>query len=77
MKKEEIISHLNIIFDNIGLDEITDTTKNFYSDLGLDDLDVIDIVTRCEYEFGISISDETLDTIQTIDELISTIESLN
>lgn len=47
--------------------------QNIFEDLGVDSLDFFNIVTRCEYEFGIEISTEEYQRIKTVQDLHDTI----
>ena len=47
------------------------TPETVLADKGADSLDVIDIATDLENEFGIEISDDQLETVQTAQDLIA------
>lgn len=65
-----------IIADKLGIsiDEVT-PTANFREDLGADSLDLFDIVMALEDEFGVSIPNEDVENIQTVDDAVKYIES--
>jgi acyl carrier protein len=44
---------------------------SFIEDLGLDSLDLVDMIMKLEEEFGISIPDEDLDKIRTVKDAIN------
>lgn len=44
--------------------------------LGMDSLDRVEVVMRIEEEFGVELSDEKVDTICTLDDLIAYVASL-
>jgi acyl carrier protein len=47
---------------------------SFIEDLGLDSLDLVDMIMKLEEEFGISIPDEDLDKIRTVKDAINYIK---
>lgn len=59
-----------------GFDKITDASKisstsHFSTDLGLDSLDVVEVVMAIEEEFSIEIPDKEADKIQTVDQAVT------
>ena len=66
---------IEIIREQLGQDKdaITDET-HFINDLGADSLDTVELVMELEDEFGISISDEEAEKIQTVGDAIKYIE---
>src|SRR5271169_1912008 len=56
-----------IIVDELGVDE-AEVTPNarFIDDLGADSLDIVELVMRFEEEFGVEISDEDAEKIQSV-----------
>lgn len=69
--KKMIAKELNVQEDKITLD------TNFIDDLGADSLDAIELVMGVEDEFGITITDEEAQTIQTVGDIVKIIESKN
>ncbi len=67
---------IEIIREQLGQDKdtITDET-HFINDLGADSLDTVELVMELEDEFGISISDEEAEKIQTVGDAVKYIES--
>ncbi len=65
-----------IIREQLGQDKdaITDET-HFINDLGADSLDTVELVMELEDEFGISISDEEAEKIQTVGDAVKYIEN--
>lgn len=64
------------IFENstgISSDKYNENSK-FMDDLGLDSLDLIDVIMTCEKEFGIIIPDEAVVYMKTVGDLINYIE---
>ena len=70
-KLQEIIADVL----NVDPNEVTMETT-FADDLGADSLDVFQIVMGIEEEFDIQIEDEDLESLETVDDLISYIEKL-
>lgn len=50
-------------------------TSSFTSDLGLDSLDVVEVIMAVEEEFGIEIPDEAADSFKTPQEVIEYVHS--
>ncbi len=67
---------VGIIREQLGQDKdaITDET-HFINDLGADSLDTVELVMELEDEFGISISDEEAEKIQTVGDAVKYIEA--
>ena len=56
-----------IIVEQLGVDESDVTPEaHFIDDLGADSLDTVELVMALEEEFGIEISDEDAEKIQTV-----------
>jgi acyl carrier protein len=72
MKKEEIFEKVKFSFeDYIGLDEdLIVNEANLKDDLGLDSLDVVELIMEYEKEFNISVPDEDIDNIKTIENIV-------
>ena len=70
--KERIIQ---IFEDSTGIPKDSYTLEsNLKYDLGLDSLDVIDLILNCEKEFGIIIPDDEVVLMDTLQDLINYIE---
>ena len=67
---------IKIVVDHLGIDEskIKPDSK-FIDDLGADSLDTVELVMAFEEKFGIEIPDDAAETIQTVKDAISYIES--
>jgi acyl carrier protein len=65
----------SVIAEKAGksVSDIRDDTS-FIEDLGLDSLDLVDMIMKLEEEFGISIPDEDLDKIRTVKDAINYIK---
>lgn len=66
----------NRIVDLTGVlyEAVTPFTK-FDDDLGLDSLDILEITMEVEQEFGIRISEEEVEKIETVDDLYTAVEN--
>lgn len=64
-----------IIVEQLGVDENEVTAEaHFIDDLGADSLDTVELVMALEEEYGIEISDEDAEKIQTVGDAIKYIE---
>ena len=73
---EDISSKVKkIVADHLGIDEgkVTDEAS-FIDDLGADSLDTVELVMAFEEKFGIEITDDAAETIQTVQNAIDYIE---
>jgi acyl carrier protein len=67
-----------IVADHLGIDEVKVTEdSSFIDDLGADSLDTVELVMAFEEEFSIEIPDDAAETITTVKDAISFIESQN
>lgn len=66
-----------LIVDHLGIDEakVTDNA-HLADDLGADSLDAIELIMACEDEFHIEISDEQLDRVRTVADIVRLIDKL-
>lgn len=64
-----------IIVEQLGVDESEVTQEaHFIDDLGADSLDTVELVMALEEEFGIEISDEDAEKIQTVGDVVKFID---
>jgi NADH dehydrogenase (ubiquinone) 1 alpha/beta subcomplex 1, acyl-carrier protein len=61
-------------FDQVYSDKVTPETK-FATDLGLDSLDIVEVVMAIEDEFAIEIPDQEADKILSISDAVAYISS--
>ncbi|MCW7468254.1 MULTISPECIES: acyl carrier protein [Leptospira] len=67
----------SIIVEQLGVDESEVTPEaHFINDLGADSLDTVELVMALEEEFGVEISDEDAEKIQTVGDVIKFIDKL-
>lgn len=66
----------NLISENleINTDAVTEETS-FKDDLGIDSLDLFELVMAMEEEFGIEIPSEDLENMSTVGEVVNYIEA--
>ena len=70
MNTNQIQQRLQYIFSNIGLSETAVTDQaHFTRDLGLDSLDLADLIVQAEHSFDLIIADEDWIEMQTVGEL--------
>lgn len=77
MNKDEILDKTKAVVVRILELEESDVVNNSVSlcnDLGADSLDVVECIMELEKEFNISISDDDIDTVTTINSLVDLIE---
>lgn len=63
---------INVVknFDQVDSNKVTGAAIKFTDDLGLDSLDVVEVVMAIEDEFAIEIPDSEADKISTIQEAV-------
>ena len=57
------------LFDKVNPEKVS-SKSHFVNDLGLDSLDVVEIVMALEDEFGIEVSDEEAEKIFTVEDAV-------
>ncbi len=67
--KEILSEQLDIEADEIALD------SDIAEDLGADSLDVVDLIMTLEDEFEVEISDDVIESVKTVGDLVNFIES--
>ena len=60
---------------NIDVNKITDESK-IVDDLGAYSLDVVELLSRLEDEYGVTIPDEEVETLVTVQDVANEIEKL-
>ena len=77
MNREELtakVIHTTHLHLGVAEDKVTEEAR-FVDDLGADSLDVIELVMAFEEEFGVEITDDETDDIQTVKQAIDLLES--
>jgi acyl carrier protein len=64
-----VVDHLNVEADKVKPE------ASFVDDLGADSLDTVELVMAFEEEFGVDISDDAAETIQTVGDAVKFIEA--
>jgi acyl carrier protein len=66
----------SIIGEHLGVDEASLVPEaNLLDDLGADSLDVVELVMALEEEFGIEVSDDDVENIRTIRDIVEYVSS--
>ena len=61
----------NIIAEQLGLDEDDIAMESVIEDLGADSLDLVEIIMALEEEFDTDISDDDVERIKTVGDIVS------
>jgi len=63
---------IEIIVEQLGVSEEEVTMEaSFIDDLGADSLDLVELIMAMEEEFGLEISDEDAEKIQTVQDVVN------
>lgn len=65
---------INIINEELGVDAKSEDT---FDDLYADGLDLVEIITECEQEFGYPITDDKVQNLKTVGDLVNLITDLD
>lgn len=68
--RELLASQLEVSEDEISMD------TNIVDDLGADSLDVVELITSLEEEYGIVITDEAIRELYTVREVVEFVEKI-
>jgi len=69
---------ISVVIEHLGVEkDIVTESSSFIDDLGADSLDTVELVMAFEEEFSIEIPDAAAETITTVKDAISFIESQN
>ena len=68
---------MNLLADKLGYErcEIKEE-QNLVTELGIDSLDMVEIIMGIEEEFGLKIDDKEVEGIKTVEDLIKKVESI-
>lgn len=65
---------INIINEELGVDA---KSEDAFDDLYADSLDLVEIITECEQEFGYPITDDKVQNLKTVGDLVNLITDLD
>ena len=65
---------IDIVNDILGVEA---TEEDTFEDLYMDSLDLVEIIIECEQEFGYPITDDKVQNLKTIGDLVNLIEDLD
>ena len=65
---------INIVNDILGVEA---TEEDTFEDLYMDSLDLVEIIIECEQEFGYPITDDKVQNLKTVGDLVDLIKDLD
>lgn len=65
---------INIVNDVLGVEASVEDT---FDDLYVDGLDLVEIIIKCEQEFGYPIKDDKVQNLKTVGDLVNLIKDLD
>ena len=65
---------INIINEELGVEA---TEEDTFEDLYMDSLDLVEIIIECEEEFGYPITDDKVQNLKTVGDLVDLIKDLD
>ena len=65
---------INIVNDILGIEA---TEEDTFEDLYMDSLDLVEIIIECEQEFGYPITDDKVQNLKTVEDLVNLIKDLD
>ena len=65
---------INIINEELGVEA---TEEDTFEDLYMDRLDLVEIIIECEQEFGYPITDDKVQNLKTVGDLVNLIKDLD
>lgn len=68
---------IDIVKDVLGMDGEKVTSEDTFDDLYADSLDLIEIIIECEQEFGYPITDDKVQNLKTVEDLVNLITDLD
>ena len=69
--EERVIDIVNDIL------EVEATKEDTFEDLYMDSLDLVEIIIECEQEFGYPITDDKVQNLKTVEDLVNLIKDLD
>lgn len=71
--EEEVI---DIVKDVLGMEGEKVTSEDTFEDLYIDNLDLVEIIIECENEFSYPITDDKVQNLKTVGDLVNLIKDL-
>ena len=68
---------IDIVKDVLGMEDEKVTSEDTFDDLYADSLDLIDIIIECEREFSYPITDDKVQNLKTVGDLVNLIKDLD
>lgn len=65
---------IDIVNDVLGVEA---TEEDTFEDLYMDSLDLVEIIIECEKEFGYPITDDKVQNLKTVEDLVNLIKDLD
>ena len=65
---------IDIVNDILGVEA---TEEDTFEDLYMDSLDLVEIIIKCEQEFGYPITDDKVQNLKTVGDLVNLIKDLD
>ena len=65
---------IDIVNDILGVEA---TEEDTFEDLYMDSLDLVEIIIECEQEFGYPITDDKVQNLKTVEDLVNLIKDLD
>lgn len=65
---------IDIVNDVLGVEA---TEEDTFEDLYMDSLDLVEIIIECEQEFGYPITDDKVQSLKTVEDLVNLIKDLD
>lgn len=65
---------IDIVNDVLGVEA---TEEDTFEDLYMDSLDLVEIIIECEQEFGYPITDDKVQNLKTVEDLVNLIKDLD
>lgn len=72
--EEKVIS---IVGEVLGIESEKITSADTFDDLYIDSLDLVEIIIKCEQEFGYPIKDDKVQNLKTVEDLVNLIKDLD
>ena len=68
---------IDIVKDVLGMEDEKVTSEDTFDDLYADSLDLVEIIIECEKEFSYPITDDKVQNLKTVGDLVNLIKDLD